>query len=191
VSQVPVPEVVLVGTGIDQKWDAWIQKHRTIAEKGICHMKSRPGGRSGSRVPRNDVPSLPQHEPKSSLDNSTICEGDHGLHCKWSPGDNNLLRLVFFYWLPSQPDYPMRYAASAQMSPPPEDGHWYDCPSHMVMPLQNSQTLPVRPQLPRPCTSTAHYTVNQPRYPPSPLKLLPARGAERYCALAAIAGAMS
>ena len=51
-SQVPVPEVVLVGTGIDQKWDAWIQKHRTIAEKGICHMKSRPGGRSGSRVPR-------------------------------------------------------------------------------------------------------------------------------------------
>jgi hypothetical protein len=49
-----VPEVMHVGTGIDNKWNTWIEKHRTIAQKGICHMKSRPGGRSGSRVPRKE-----------------------------------------------------------------------------------------------------------------------------------------
>jgi hypothetical protein len=48
----PIPDVVCVGTGIDQKWDVWIHNHRAITEKGICHMKSRPDGRSGSLVPR-------------------------------------------------------------------------------------------------------------------------------------------
>jgi hypothetical protein len=46
-----IPEVLCVGTGIEQKWDTWIQKYRTIVEKCICHMKSRPDGRSESRVP--------------------------------------------------------------------------------------------------------------------------------------------
>ena len=48
----PVPDIVQVGTGVDEKWQTWIEKHPDIAEKGIWHMKSKPSRCSGSRVPR-------------------------------------------------------------------------------------------------------------------------------------------
>jgi hypothetical protein len=54
----PIPDIVQVGAGVQEKWRTWVQKNPDLAAQGIWHMTSRPSGSSGPRVPRNPTDNI-------------------------------------------------------------------------------------------------------------------------------------
>ncbi len=54
----PIPDIVQVGAGVQEKWRTWVQKNPDLAAQGIWHMTSRPSRSSGPRVPRNPTDNI-------------------------------------------------------------------------------------------------------------------------------------
>ncbi len=90
----PKPAVVSVGADIEEKWGVWIEKHPTMTEKGIDHMKSRPGGPSVVRVPRKASDTIFTYPVSHNINLEA-----HSITVRFPKGsmgfiDNGLLELV-------------------------------------------------------------------------------------------------